>query len=86
LTCDKRLSRSLKIFKCSRATRVVVYLALVAALVTFLVIDTADERDRLISFLGLVVFILFGFVFSKHPSRVSHVIDAWWATVNRKMI
>jgi hypothetical protein len=67
-------SRSLKIFKCSRATRIVVYLALVAALVTFLVIDTADERDRLVSFFGLVVFILLGFVFSKHPSRVSHVI------------
>ncbi|EFX87746.1 hypothetical protein DAPPUDRAFT_22032, partial [Daphnia pulex] len=52
-----------------------VYLVIVAALITFLVIDTKDERYRLVSFFGLLVFILLGWIFSKHPSKVkwSHV-------------
>lgn len=48
-----------------------VYLVIVAALITFLVIDTKDERYRLVSFFGLLVFVLLGWIFSKHPSKVS---------------
>lgn len=39
-------------------------------LLTFLIIDTADERVRLQSFGGLLVFLLLGWIFSKYPSRV----------------
>lgn len=48
-----------------------VYLVIIAALIVFLVIDTANERYRLVSFLGLIVFLLLGWIFSKHPSKVS---------------
>ena len=43
---------------------------IVAGLVTFLVIDTWDEPNRLISFGGLLIFLCLGFVFSKHPGKV----------------
>jgi len=47
---------------------------IVAALIAFLVIDTKDERYRLVSFFGLIVFVLLGWIFSKHPSKVSLII------------
>lgn len=46
------------------------YLVLVGCLVTFLIIDTANERYRLVSFFGLFVFLLLGWIFSKYPSKV----------------
>ncbi|KZS13467.1 Solute carrier family 28 member 3 [Daphnia magna] len=46
------------------------YLVLLAGLLTFLIIDTADERVRLQSFGGLLVFLLLSWIFSKYPSRV----------------
>lgn len=42
-------------------------------LLTFLIIDTADERVRLQSFGGLLVFLLLGWIFSKYPSRVNSI-------------
>jgi hypothetical protein len=36
-----------------------------------LVLDTAGDRDRLYSLIGLAVFLLFGWIFSKHPSQVN---------------
>ncbi|KAI9560235.1 hypothetical protein GHT06_014249 [Daphnia sinensis] len=53
------------------------YLAIIAALIVFLVIDTADDRYRLISFLGLIVFLLLGWIFSKHPSKVKWRHVTW---------
>jgi len=53
------------------------YLLLMAALVTFLIIDTANERERLYSFLGLIVWIVLGFIFSRHPSRVKWSQVIW---------
>ncbi|XP_063235211.1 uncharacterized transporter YutK-like [Bacillus rossius redtenbacheri] len=50
--------------------RMLVYCALLASLIIFLVLDTADNRERLISFLGLVVLLLIGFLFSKHPDQI----------------
>ena len=43
----------------------------VAGLATFLALDTQDDRNRLISFAGLLAFILIGWLFSKHPSKVN---------------
>ncbi|XP_077291965.1 putative transporter YutK isoform X2 [Arctopsyche grandis] len=50
--------------------RWVFYLILVAALVVFLVIDTAGSRERLKSLIGLAVLLLLGFIFSKSPTKV----------------
>lgn len=54
-----------------------VYLVIIAALIVFLVIDTANERYRLVSFLGLIVFLLLGWIFSKHPSKVKWRHVTW---------
>lgn len=54
-----------------RWSRVTFYSLIVGALVVFLVLDTADERERLISFVGLLSLILFGWIFSRSPSKVS---------------
>ena len=45
-------------------------LAVLAGVVTFLVIDSWDESERLMSALGVVVFVLIGFIFSAHPAHV----------------
>lgn len=43
----------------------------VAGFTVGLVLDTAGDRDRLYSLIGLAVFLLFGWIFSKHPSQVN---------------
>ncbi|KZS13466.1 Solute carrier family 28 member 3 [Daphnia magna] len=57
------------------------YLVLSAGLLTFLIIDTADERVRLQSFGGLLIFLLLGWIFSKYPSRVIWRHVAWGITL-----
>nr|CAD7577803.1 unnamed protein product [Timema californicum] len=57
-----------------RLFRVAISLLVLAALVVFLVLDTVGSRERLVSFFGLVVILLFGFVFSRHPTQVMPVI------------
>lgn len=39
-------------------------------MITFLVLDTADERARLRSFAGIFIFIALGWIFSKYPKKV----------------
>jgi len=46
------------------------YLLILSSVVIFLVLDTKDDRNRLYSFLGLITFIILGWIFSKHPSKV----------------
>ncbi|XP_063984863.1 uncharacterized transporter YutK-like isoform X2 [Diachasmimorpha longicaudata] len=55
----------------SRSLKTSFYVALFIALVIFLIYDTIDSRDRLISCLGFVIILLFGFVFSKHPTQIN---------------
>lgn len=43
----------------------------VAAFAVFLFFETADERDRLRSLLGIVGVLAIGLVISKHPTRVN---------------
>ena len=43
---------------------------LIAAFMIFLIVDSSDDRRRLLSILGLIVIIMFGAVFSKHPGRI----------------
>jgi len=45
-------------------------LFLLSVLIIFLLVDTAGERHRLISVLGLLLLLLFGFVFSKAPRKI----------------
>lgn len=48
---------------------------LVALFAVYIVLDTADDRDRLRSLMGVVILLTLGFIFSKHPTRVN------WRTV-----
>jgi pyrimidine nucleoside transport protein len=45
------------------------YAIVVVTFVVFVVVDTMDDRRRLVSAFGLVVFIFLGAVFSKHPGN-----------------
>lgn len=49
--------------------------ALVAAFAVYIILDTANERERLQSLMGIGILLALGFVFSKHPTRVN------WRTV-----
>ncbi|GAB0097940.1 Sodium/nucleoside cotransporter [Sergentomyia squamirostris] len=51
-----------------RAGAVVIMLA---AFVVFLVFETSDDRNRLRGLVGIGVILLFGFIFSKHPSCIN---------------
>ncbi|XP_039608790.1 solute carrier family 28 member 3-like [Polypterus senegalus] len=54
----------------------VLYIALIAAVICWLVFDTANQGTRqLISFGGLLMYIALMFIFSKHPTKIS------WRTV-----
>ncbi|XP_054266811.1 sodium/nucleoside cotransporter 2-like [Macrosteles quadrilineatus] len=58
-----------------RKIRPVLAVVLIAVFGAFLIWDTSGERRRLVSIAGLIMFILLGFIFSKHPTRVK------WRTV-----
>ena len=59
-----------------RWARLIVYAVLLAALVVFLILDTVDNRQRLVSLVGVALLTFFGFVFSAAPRAVNwrHVI------------
>ena len=42
----------------------------ISAVLIFLIVDSSDDRRRLLSILGIVAIIIFGAVFSKHPDRI----------------
>nr|XP_033335794.1 solute carrier family 28 member 3-like [Megalopta genalis] len=75
----KQFSKRFEIFLSTRHGRIVfqsvLYGCIFAAFAVFLILDTADSRERLIGIIGLVTFICFGWVFSKHPGRIN------WRTV-----
>ncbi|XP_011297444.1 solute carrier family 28 member 3 isoform X1 [Fopius arisanus] len=63
--------RSIREKSClSRSLKTSFYVTLLIALVIFLIYDTIDSRDRLISGVGFAIILLFGFVFSKHPTKI----------------
>ncbi|XP_048511454.1 sodium/nucleoside cotransporter 2 isoform X2 [Athalia rosae] len=53
------------------------YLIVFAAGIVFLIFDTIDSRDRLISLLGACILIALGWIFSKHPGRVNWTPVLW---------
>lgn len=61
--CDSLLSKAL--------VRGLLYALVVAAAAVFLLLDTSDDRDRLISALGIVVLVALGAVLSKAPRNIA---------------
>ena len=49
---------------------VALYLVVIAAIVTFLVIDTWDNHERLVGAGGFLALILLGWIFSVYPGKV----------------
>ena len=45
-------------------------LVVLAGILTFLIIDSRDEPERLMSALGVVILVLIGFIFSAHPAHI----------------
>lgn len=45
-------------------------LCVLAAIIAFLIVDSQDEPERLISALGVVAFVFIGFVCSAHPAHI----------------
>lgn len=57
-------------FMAFRYSSAIINSIVIGAVVIFLIVDTADDRRRLLSFLGLVILVLLGTLGSKHPSRI----------------
>ncbi|XP_076242003.1 concentrative nucleoside transporter 2 isoform X2 [Calliopsis andreniformis] len=55
---------------CGTVLKALLYICIFAAIIVFLVFDTASSRERLVSAIGVVVLLGFGWVFSKHPGNV----------------
>ncbi|XP_035735602.1 solute carrier family 28 member 3-like isoform X1 [Vespa mandarinia] len=48
-----------------------IYLLILTAIVAFLIIDTLHSTSRLISGLGVIILLLLGWIFSKHPAHIN---------------
>lgn len=59
-----------------KVTQWVLAVLIPAALVTFYILDTSHNRQRLVSLSGIASILLLGFIFSKHPTQIvwRHVI------------
>jgi len=81
---DKKIYKSvMKPFKAkfdkvweNRLVRIVFFVALASAVIVFLVVDSAGNRERLISLVGIFVLLGLGFVFSAFPRAIiwRHVV------------
>lgn len=54
-----------------RGAKLILAAIVLAGFAVFLFFETADERDRLRSLLGIVAVLAIGFVVSKHPNKVN---------------
>ena len=57
--------------------QLVLYFLVTAGILTFLIIDSLDDTQRLISITGLAFLIVFGVVFSKHPTKINWRQVTW---------
>ncbi len=63
----------------SRIVRLIPYVAVFASALLFLILDTADDRRRLISAAGILVFVLILTCFSKHPRQINwRQVSNYW--------
>ena len=69
---ESRVSRVLEL----PYTNTVISLVFLLALAIFILVDTAEDPSRLVSAAGILVLVLLGFIFSKHPGYVvwRHVV------------
>ena len=69
---ESRVSRVLQL----PYTNTVISLVFLLALAIFILVDTAEDPSRLVSAAGILVLVLLGFIFSKHPGYVvwRHVV------------
>ena len=69
---ESRVSRVLQL----PYTNTVISLLFLLALAIFILVDTAEDPSRLVSAAGILVLVLLGFIFSKHPGYVvwRHVV------------
>ncbi|KAI9560238.1 hypothetical protein GHT06_014252 [Daphnia sinensis] len=63
-----------------RFVRVLLILGGVMGFIVGIIFDTEGDRDRLYSLIGLAVFLLFGWIFSKHPAKIKWT-QVIWGTV-----
>ncbi|XP_031786980.1 solute carrier family 28 member 3 isoform X2 [Nasonia vitripennis] len=75
LPCTRQISSLKHRGRFCCVTQTVFCSAIFAAIIIFLILDTVESRNRLISFTGVVAILGFGWIFSKHPSKVN------WRTV-----
>lgn len=55
----------------TRIGMAIIYLIILIAIITFLIIDTANSRNRLIGILCVIVLLGLGWIFSKHPGQIN---------------
>ena len=53
-----------------RYVKVIFAVIMLGGIAAFLIIDTSDERQRLLSLIGLLFIVAFGYVFSNAPTKV----------------
>ncbi|OAD55339.1 Solute carrier family 28 member 3 [Eufriesea mexicana] len=49
----------------------VIYTCVFIAIIAFLIVDTLDSKDRLMSGIGVILLLSFGWIFSKHPDHIN---------------
>ena len=52
------------------------YIILFASLVIFIIVDSLNETDRIISLVGLIVILVIGFLGSAHPRAIRYLFIA----------
>ena len=65
-----KLFDKVNLFLSLKYSSALIYAVILAAFILFLVVDTAGNRNRMISALGIFVIIFSGMILSKHPSRI----------------
>lgn len=53
------------------------YLAVTAGFLVFLIVDSSDNRRRLIPLAGLAIFLIFGYAISKHRTKINWQTVIW---------
>ena len=57
------------------------YIVVIAGIAVFIIIDTWDDRGRLVGAGGALVLILIGWIFSVHPGKVRWRQVVWGHTI-----
>ncbi|XP_039302080.1 solute carrier family 28 member 3 isoform X2 [Solenopsis invicta] len=61
----------------TRIAMITIYVIILIAIITFLIVDTEESRRRLISITGIIVIIALGWIFSKYPGKIQWRSVIW---------